>query len=55
MRQETIITGNNISSQITSVFNQNPLENKVFKALNLETDSPWSVNMQRQIFRMTGI
>ena len=41
--------GQQFSSQITSVFNKNPLENKLFKTLNLESDSPWSVNLQTDI------
>ena len=41
--------GQQFNSQITSVFNQNPLENKVFKALNLESDSAWTVNMKTDI------
>ena len=41
--------GKQYDSQITSVFNQEPLQNKVFKALNLESDSAWSVNMETDI------
>ncbi len=41
--------GQQYNSQITSVFNQNPLENKVFKTLNLESDSPWTATLQTDI------
>ena len=30
------------SSQITSIFNDSPLENKLFKTINLESDDAWS-------------
>lgn len=29
------------NSQITSIFNEQPLENKLFKTINLESDSAW--------------
>jgi hypothetical protein len=32
------------SSQITSVINDNPLENKLFKTINLEGDAPWTMS-----------
>lgn len=32
-------------SRIQSVFNESPLENKLFKTINLEGDAPWSVTM----------
>ena len=31
--------GEQYNSQITTVFNQNPLENKIFKTINLESRS----------------
>tara|TARA_R100000734_G_scaffold19121_2_gene18274 strand:- start:5742 stop:7784 length:2043 start_codon:yes stop_codon:yes gene_type:complete len=37
------------NSQITSVFNQQPLENKIFKTLNLESDSSWSATLDSDI------
>jgi len=36
--------GVNYSSNITSVFNENPLVNKVFKTIALESDDAWSFN-----------
>ena len=30
------------ASQITSVFNDTPLENKIFKTISLESDSSWA-------------
>jgi hypothetical protein len=41
--------GQQYDSQITSVFNQNPLENKIFKTINLESDSAWTVNSKTDI------
>ena len=37
--------GTNYSSTMTSVFNEIPLKNKLFKTINLETDSPWSATL----------
>jgi len=37
------------NSQITSVFNTKPLENKIFKTLNLEADSAWTANLETDI------
>jgi len=37
------------SSTIKSVFNQSPLENKLFKTLNLESDSAWSAVLQTDL------
>ena len=41
--------GEQFSSQITSVFNEAPLENKIFKSLNLEADSAWTSTMTSDI------
>lgn len=46
-RHNTNDTRNNFygvqySSQITSIFNEEPLENKLFKTINLESDEAWS-------------
>lgn len=35
--------GTQYSSTIQSVFNTNPLENKLFKTINIEGDAPWDV------------
>ena len=37
--------GVNYPSSITSVFNQQPLENKIFKTLSLESDDPWDATL----------
>ncbi len=37
------------SSQITTVFNESPLDNKIFKSLNLEADSAWTVSAASDI------
>jgi len=37
------------NSQITTVFNQNPLENKIFKSINLESDAAWTATMSSDI------
>ena len=37
------------NSSVTSVFNQMPLENKLFKTVNLESDSSWSVSLDTDI------
>lgn len=37
--------GNQYYSQITSVFNDAPLENKLFKTLNLEGDDAWAASL----------
>jgi hypothetical protein len=36
-------------SSITTVFNQNPLENKIFKTLNLESDNAWEAYLETDI------
>ena len=36
-------------SEITSVFNDEPLSNKVFKTLNLESDSAWSASLETDL------
>lgn len=36
-------------STIQSVFNDNPLENKLYKAINLEGDSKWDVQMETDL------
>ena len=41
--------GEQFNSQITSVFNQNPLENKVFKTLNLESNDAWESYLETDI------
>ena len=41
--------GAQYNSQITSVFNQNPLENKIFKTMNLESDSAWQAVAETDI------
>lgn len=41
--------GQQFHSQITSVFNQNPLENKVFKTLNLESNDAWQSYLETDI------
>lgn len=37
------------NSQITSVFNANALENKIFKTINLESDSSWTASLSTDI------
>jgi len=37
------------NSQISSVFNQNPLENKVFKTLDLQSDHAWEAYLETDI------
>ena len=37
------------NSTLTSVFNQQPLENKLFKTINLESDSAWTVTLDSDI------
>lgn len=41
--------GEQFNSQISSVFNINPLENKLFKTINLESDNAWQVYMETDI------
>jgi|TARA_X000000950_G_C13857968_1_gene637408 hypothetical protein len=41
--------GEQYPSRITSVFNESPLENKIFKTLNLEGDDAWSATLQTDI------
>ena len=41
--------GEQFNSQITTVFNESPLENKIFKSLNLESDSAWTATMESDI------
>lgn len=41
--------GNQYYSQITSVFNDAPLENKLFKTINLEGDDAWSASLTTDI------
>ena len=41
--------GQQYHSQITSVFNQNPLENKIFKTLNLESNDAWQSYLETDI------
>ena len=37
--------GQKYVSQMTSVFNEQPLENKIFKTLNLESDDAWGATL----------
>ena len=53
-RHNTNETRNNFygvqyNSTVTSVFNDNPLENKIFKTINLEGDSRWSITLASDI------
>jgi len=41
--------GEQFNSQISSVFNLNPLENKIFKTINLESDNAWQAYMETDI------
>ena len=41
--------GEQYNSQITTVFNQNPLENKIFKTINLESNQAWQANLETDI------
>ena len=41
--------GEQFNSQISSVFNINPLENKIFKTINLESDNAWQAYMETDI------
>ena len=41
--------GEQFNSQISSVFNANPLENKIFKTINLESDNAWQAYMETDI------
>jgi hypothetical protein len=41
--------GEQYNSQITSVFNQNPLENKIYKTLNLESNDAWESYLETDI------
>lgn len=41
--------GEQYPSRITSVFNEAPLQNKIFKTLNLEGDDAWSATLQTDI------
>jgi hypothetical protein len=41
--------GEQYNSQITTVFNQNPLDNKIFKTINLESDQAWQANLETDI------
>jgi hypothetical protein len=36
-------------STLSSVFNQSPLDNKLFKTINLEGDSSWAVNLHTDL------
>lgn len=41
--------GAQYTSEITSVINQSPLENKLFKTINLESDQSWQMTMSTDI------
>jgi hypothetical protein len=41
--------GQQFVSRLQSVFNDAPLENKIFKTINLEGDFPWSATLQSDI------
>ena len=45
--------GVDYNSTITSVFNESPLENKLFKTIDLESDAAWSVDFTSDI-QLTG-
>ena len=52
--------GEQYNSQITSVFNRNPLENKIFKTLNLESNDAWESYLETDIqinglWKMVGL
>ncbi len=38
-----------VSSTMTSVFNDTPLQNKIFKTLNLESDDAWKATLTSDI------
>lgn len=40
-------------SKVVSVFNDEPLQNKLFKTINLESDLPWETNLETDI-QVTG-
>ena len=46
--------GEIVSSSITTVFNESPLENKIFKTLNLESDAAWDATLISDI-QSTGV
>ena len=53
-RHNTNSTRNNYygvqyNSTIKSVFNASPLENKLFKTINLESDSAWAATLQTDL------
>lgn len=41
--------GVSYKSQLISVFNDLPLQNKLFKTINLESDNPWSATLETDI------
>ena len=41
--------GEQYNSQITTVFNENPLQNKIYKTINLESDQAWQANLETDI------
>ena len=41
--------GTYVASSITSVFNAKPLENKLFKTINLESDDAWKTALSTDI------
>jgi len=46
--------GTTYESTITSIFNESPLENKIFKTLNLESDESWDAVLTSDI-QTTGV
>jgi hypothetical protein len=46
--------GTHTASSIKSVFNQSPLEVKLFKTISLESDSPWGVSMTSDMLNSDG-
>ena len=43
------VAASTISSMIKSVFNDAPLENKIFKTINLESTDPWTATLQTDL------
>tara|TARA_R110000868_G_scaffold107316_5_gene293679 strand:+ start:87 stop:917 length:831 start_codon:yes stop_codon:yes gene_type:complete len=41
--------GSTFSTTITSVFNQSPLENKLFKTIGIQSDSAWSATLKSDL------
>ena len=41
--------GEQFSSRVTSVFNDTPLQNSIYKTMNLESDNPWDATLETDI------